>query len=344
MSILNWFEVLKKFIVIDASTSREDGWRIIERLYGILFAVVFLGIISGTVMPVWSPFFSEYLQIVSLFFPNIPPDDKLLKLLPYIFIVIIGCIAGSFIGAFREWGISVWYKHLYGKRIAKDKQTGKKTKKTKEEKIVFYLFRRGTCLQACLDDAKRETPSCKWIKENLDMHKNEKEIRNDMWNRAKKIQWKNPGRPDFVYAAYFRNCKLQYLDTSCLLYSLVCGIVFLLNFSKFAYQKQLSNVSLTFIIIPFALIFISLFLQRLFKHASEGAAKTFLNAIDSGSENLDKESEKASSNGGINIQNSSIDINIASGGSTINNKNNGSMRKNKAPGANTEMDRTQGKS
>jgi hypothetical protein len=152
------------------------------------------------------------------------------------------------------------------------------------QRIIFYLFRKGTVVEECLENVKSEQSKHKWIQHNKQY---QQQVKN-MWVYANKIRKEAP--EEGVYAPYYWSETCQCLDT-----------VFIFSFIIFAVMSIVNGIikiigvnyfHLYHICMPILFSALSLGLHKISKNGAKAFADKFLFAIDKGIEGNDIELRK----------------------------------------------------
>jgi hypothetical protein len=149
----------------------------------------------------------------------------------------------------------------------------------KWQQIIFYLFRKGTVVEECLDNVKKEQPKYRWIRHSSQY---QQQVKN-MWVYANKIRKEAP--EEGVYAPYYWSEICQCLDTVFILSFIVFAIMFIAN--SIIKITGVNYFHLYQICMPFLFSALSLGLHKISKNGAKAFADRFLFAIDKGIEGND---------------------------------------------------------
>jgi hypothetical protein len=178
---------------------------------------------------------------------------------------VVSFIIGFFIQGIRYLGFTYYIK------------LWKKSKEKKYlgigQRIIFYLFRKGTVTEECLNTKKDDPAKYPWIQGSQQPVK-------DMWLYANKIRKIAP--EENVYRFYYWSEMFQCLDTTFVLLGIVFLICFIINTLLYIFMDRYFQITILRIIISGISALLSFVFHKVSKSCSSVYAERFLFAIDKG--------------------------------------------------------------
>jgi hypothetical protein len=210
-------------------------------------------------------------------------DNKSLVALSAVPFEIISFVIGIIIFGTRHYlGFKYYETKVYPQAQRRKLRGG--TYPGRWQRIIFYLFRKGTAVEECLENVKREQPKYRWIRHTSQY---QQQVKN-MWVYANKIRKEAP--EEGVYAPFYWSGICQFLDTA----FIFCFIAFALMFIANSIIKIIgvNYFHLYHLCMPILFSALSLGLHKIAKNGSRAFADRFLFAIDKGIEGNDIELRK----------------------------------------------------
>jgi hypothetical protein len=178
---------------------------------------------------------------------------------------VVSFVIGFFIQGIRYLGFKYYIK-LW-------KKSKEKNHLGILQRIIFYLFRKGTVVEECMYVKKNDSERYPWIQGSQQPVK-------DMWLYANKIRKIAP--EENVYRFYYWSEIFQCLDTTFVLLGIVFFICFIINTWLYTFMGMYFQITILQIIISGISALSSLVFHRVSKGCSSVYADRFLFAIDKG--------------------------------------------------------------
>jgi hypothetical protein len=207
-------------------------------------------------------------------------DNKPVVLLLVTLFEVISFIIGFIILGTRHYlGFKYYETKVYPQAQRRKLRGG--TYPGRWQRIVFYLFRKGTAVEECLDNVKNEQSKHTWIQHNRHY---QQQVKN-MWVYANKIRKEAP--EENVYAPYYLSELCQCLDTAFIVLFIIFALMFIIN--AIIPITGADYFRLYHLGMPLLFSALSLGLHKIFKNGAKAWADKFLFAIDKGIEGNDIE-------------------------------------------------------
>jgi hypothetical protein len=178
---------------------------------------------------------------------------------------IVSFVIGFFIQGIRYWGFE-YYIELW------KKSQGKK-RRGLWQRIIFYLFRKGTVVEECLHVKKNDPEKYPWLR-------NSRQPVKDMWLYANKTRKIAP--EENVYGFYYSSEVFQCLDTTFVFLGIAFFICVIVNALLHKFTGGYFRITMLQIIIPGIFALLSLVLHKVAKGCARAYAGRFLFAVDKG--------------------------------------------------------------
>jgi hypothetical protein len=188
----------------------------------------------------------------------------------------VSFIIGFIIHGTRHYlGFKYYETKIYPKIQQIRKVKGEKYK-GKRQRIIFYLFRKGTVVEEYLDNVKNAQSKYQWIQHNKLY---QQQVKN-MWVYANEIRKKAP--EEGVFTPYYWSEIFQCLDTVFIFSFIIFAIMFIVN--SIIKTIGANYFHLYQIFMPILFSALSLGFHKISKNCAKAFADKFLFAIDKGIE------------------------------------------------------------